>query len=259
MNDLKTYDITLVCTDCDYTRILYHGLKNDFNISRIIIEKPADRVKLIRRRIKRLGLLTVIGQLIFQAGYVPFLRTVSKKKVRKILQALSLDISPLPGEKIIHVSSVNGEDFKNLIKDLQTDLVIVNGTRVISAGVLQLIKSPIINVHVGITPLYRGVHGAYWALVNKDKNNCGVTIHAIDSGIDTGGILKQENITPARNDNFITYPYLQFYKAILLVKAVIPDCLNKTLKFLPAPEGKSHLWYHPTIWQYWKYRLRGVK
>jgi methionyl-tRNA formyltransferase len=259
MNGLKTHDITLVCTDCDYTRILYHGLKNDFNISRIIIEKPADRVKLIQRRIKRLGLVTVIGQLVFQAGYIPLLRSLSKNKVRTILQTLNLDISPLPAEKVINVSSVNGEDFKNLIKDLQTDLIIVNGTRVISAGVLRLIKSPIINVHVGITPLYRGVHGAYWALANKDKNNCGVTIHAIDSGIDTGGILKQENITPTINDNFITYPYLQFYKAILLIKAVIPDCLKKTHKFLPPPEGKSHLWYHPTIWQYLKYRLRGVK
>ena len=259
MNNPNDHDITLVCTDCDYTRILYHGLKNDFNISRIIIEEPVSKKQLIKRRIKRLGLMTVIGQLIFQAGLVPLLRMRSRIKVNKILQSAGLNRSPMPEEKITHVSSVNGEDFKILVKNLQTDLIIVNGTRVISGEVLKLIKSPIINVHVGITPLYRGVHGAYWALVNNDRDHCGVTIHAIDSGIDTGGIIKQESITPETGDNFITYPYLQFHTAIKLVKMVIPDCLKNHYNFLTAPQGKSRLWYHPTIWQYLKYRLKGIK
>lgn len=253
------HDITLVCTDCDYTRILYHGLKNDFNISRIVIEEPVSKKQLIKRRIKRLGLLTVTGQLIFQAGLVPLLRMVSKNKIRKLIRSTGLNISPMPGEKIVHISSVNGNDFKTFLKELQTDLIIVNGTRVISADTLKLIKSPVINVHVGITPLYRGVHGAYWALVNNDRDNCGVTIHAIDSGIDTGGIIKQATITPGASDNFITYPYLQFHKAITLVKEVIPGCLRNTQNFLSAPPGKSRLWYHPTIWQYLKYRLKGIK
>jgi methionyl-tRNA formyltransferase len=183
----------------------------------------------------------------------------SKAKVKHILKSLNLDISPMPEEKIKRVSSVNGEDFKTLIHTLQTDLVIVNGTRIISSEVLRLIKSPLINVHVGITPLYRGVHGAYWALVNNDNKNCGVTIHAIDSGIDTGGILKQGDISPTANDNFITYPYLQFHKAIMLIKTIIPDCLNGHINYLAAPQGRSQLWYHPTIWQYLKFRFKGVK
>jgi len=259
MSNSKNHDITLVCTDCDYTRILYHGIKNDFNISRIIIEKPLGKRQLIKRRIKRLGLLTVVGQLIFQAGYVPFLRLASKNKIKNILQSLNLDISPMPEEKIIRVPSVNSDDFKKIIQSFQTDLVIVNGTRVISAEVLKIIKSPIINVHVGITPLYRGVHGAYWALVNNDGENCGVTIHAIDSGIDTGGILKQAMIKPSAKDNFITYPYLQFHRAIALLKTIIPDCLAGNFSFLTAPAGKSRLWYHPTILQYLTYRLKGIK
>lgn len=259
MNNSKNHDITLVCTDCDYTRILYHGIKNDFNIARIIIESPPGKKQLIKRRLKRLGLFTVAGQLLFQAAYVPFLRFRSKSKVKNILQSQHLDISPLPETIITRVPSVNGKEFKESLKTFQTDLFIVNGTRIISAEVLNLIKVPIINVHVGITPLYRGVHGAYWALANNDLQNCGVTIHAIDSGIDTGGILKQGIIKPSAKDNFITYPYLQFHKAIELLKSIIPDCLNGQLNFLPSPVGKSRLWYHPTIWQYLRYRFKGVR
>ena len=42
-------------------------------------------------------------------------------------------------------------------------------------------------MHAGITPQYRGVHGGYWAVVNNDPEHCGVTIHFVDKGIDTGG------------------------------------------------------------------------
>jgi Formyl transferase len=259
MSNSGKHDITLVCSDCDYTRILYHGIKNEFIISRIIIESSVSKKLLIQRRIKKFGLFTVAGQLAFQAGIVPLLRIASKGKVKNILQSGNLDISPMPENKIIRVSSINGDDFKTLVSTLQTDLIVVNGTRIISEGTLSLIKCPIINVHVGITPLYRGVHGAYWALVNKDPKHCGVTIHAIDKGIDTGGILGQDIIEPSSKDNFITYPYLQFAKAKDLLKKIIPQCLSGNISFLNPPEGKSRLWYHPAIWQYFSNRLKGIK
>src|SRR6186713_896438 len=105
MNTVKKPDITLVCSDCDYTRILYHGIKNDFNIARIIIENPPGKKQLIKRRLKRLGFLTVAGQLLFQAGYVPFLRFRSRNKIKNILRSQQLDISPMPETIITRVPS----------------------------------------------------------------------------------------------------------------------------------------------------------
>jgi methionyl-tRNA formyltransferase len=259
MSKLSGSKIVLVCSDCDNTRILYHGIKNDIPISHIITEQPVSRKLLIKRRIKRLGIVTVTGQLIFQAGIVPLIRKLSGKKVKKILTERKLDISALPADKLIAVPSVNDAAFTQAIRSLNPDLVLVNGTRVISAQALSEIKCPVINVHVGITPLYRGVHGAYWALAKNDKANCGVTVHAIDKGIDTGGILAQGTIVTNPGDNFITYPYLQFEKAIELVKKVVPAVLNNGFSFQPPPAGVSRLWYHPTIWQYLRNRFKGIK
>jgi methionyl-tRNA formyltransferase len=45
--------------------------------------------------------------------------------------------------------------------------------------------------HTGITLKYSGVHGAYWALVSNDKENCGVIVDKLDQGIDTGEIITQ--------------------------------------------------------------------
>lgn len=259
MNNTAGTDIILVCSDCENTRILYHGISKDIPIARIIVEQPVSKKLLIRRRIKRMGWWKVASQLVFQAGVTPLLRRLSQGRVQEIIREKRLDVSSLPAQKVINVPSVNDPAFVDAIKTINPRLVIVNGTRIISASTLQAIHCPIINVHVGITPLYRGVHGAYWALANKDQAHCGVTVHAIDPGIDTGAILAQDTIEVGPRDNFITYPYLQFEKAIGLVKKVVPQLLNGTSSYLSHPAGKSRLWYHPTIWQYLRNRLKGIK
>jgi methionyl-tRNA formyltransferase len=194
MSSIANAKIVLVCTDCENTRILYHGISGSIPIAHIVTEGLVSKKLLIKRRIKKLGWFKVASQLVFQAGVVPLLRKSTRGRVKQLLQERNLSIAPLPPEKVTAVPSVNDPAFSKVIKELAPDLIIVNGTRVISAATLAEIKCPIINVHVGITPLYRGVHGAYWALVNNDKAHCGVTVHAIDKGIDTGAILAQDTI-----------------------------------------------------------------
>jgi methionyl-tRNA formyltransferase len=259
MSSIEKARIVLVCTDCENTRILYHGISDSIPVAHIVTEGLVSKKLLIKRRIKKMGLFKVASQLVFQAGVVPLLRRLSRNRIKQILQERNLSTAPLPPEKVTHVPSVNDPAFTKIIKELAPDLIIVNGTRIIAAATLAEIQCPIINVHVGITPLYRGVHGAYWALVNNDKTNCGVTVHAIDKGIDTGAILAQGTIEVGKADNFITYPYLQFEKAIQLVKKVVPAVLNRTATYLPKPGGASRLWYHPSIWQYIRNRLKGIK
>ena len=112
---------------------------------------------------------------------------------------------------------------------------------------------------MGITPKYRGVHGGYWALAMEDGDNCGVTVHLVDQGVDTGGVLYQDTIRTDKNDNFNTYPIHQIAKAIPLMKAALDDVKENRIS---VRQGvlPSHLWYHPTILEYMKYWIqRGVK
>jgi methionyl-tRNA formyltransferase len=48
-----------------------------------------------------------------------------------------------------------------------------------------------VNVHFGIAPHYRGEHTIFWPLYFGDYENIGVTLHQINKGIDSGGILAQ--------------------------------------------------------------------
>jgi methionyl-tRNA formyltransferase len=73
------------------------------------------------------------------------------------------------------------------------DLVISYGYRHISkANVLATAKRPVLNLHIASLPWNRGAHPLFWAAY--DGTPFGVTIHEVDSGIDTGPICFQKNV-----------------------------------------------------------------
>jgi folate-dependent phosphoribosylglycinamide formyltransferase PurN len=186
------------------TNIVFNAIQPDL----VILEDRVSRLPFIRRRIKKFGLGAVAGQILFRATIVPLLRNLSKKRIREIKSENGLDDAPVPRDRVIFVQSVNDDSAVMALKRANPDVVVVNGTRIIAEHVLRSVPATFLNTHSGITPLYRGVHGGYWALANKDRANCGVTIHVVDAGIDTGDIVYQARIEPGRVDNFVTYPYL---------------------------------------------------
>ncbi len=255
--------IIMLVGDWYYSRIVYTALKKEFNISNIIIDNGESKWTFLRRRIRRLGLLHVIGQLLFRIVIVSYITLTSKNRSNKILQKSGLKDECFDKEKTIEITSINSPEGHALLKKLNPDIVIIVTTRILSRHTLQVTKAKFLNIHSGITPLYRGVHGGYWALINNDNENCGVTVHLVDEGIDTGGVLYQDTITDVINpkDNFLTYTYLQLSKAIPLLKKAIIDIQKndiKTKKVLTT-SGQS-LFYQPTFWFYLYNRLfKGVK
>jgi folate-dependent phosphoribosylglycinamide formyltransferase PurN len=236
------------------TNILFHALQKSIPITAIILEEPVSKKQFLKKRIKKLGLLKVLGQVLFQTMVVPFLNLATSARKKEILEQFGLDDSPLPAAEVITVSSVNDSSCIQKLQEIEPNLVIVNGTRIISGSVLNAVNCKFINIHAGITPKYRGVHGAYWALLSDDPANCGVTVHLVDPGIDTGSIISQKTITVTRKDNFVTYPLLQLAAGIPMLQTAIADCLGGDLD-LKSASGSSQLWYHPTIGQYLYHRL----
>ena len=59
-----------------------------------------------------------------------------------------------------------------------------------------------------------------------------VTVHEVDTGIDTGNIIYQKTIDVTTKDNFSTYPLLQLAEGIIYLKKALADIFsnNVTLK-----------------------------
>lgn len=236
------------------TNILFNALISDYEIETVILEEAVPRKEFLQKRIKKLGIGKVMGQVLFQISIAKYLGLISSKRRKEILSSFSLAADKIPSQKIIPVRSVNSRECIFALKKINPEIIIVNGTRIISKEVLNCVPAKFINIHAGITPKYRNVHGAYWALVNNDPENCGVTVHLVDSGIDTGNIIYQQQITISDDDNFNTYPVLQLAAGIKLLKKALSDIFQNTVT-INKNNLESRIWHHPTLWQYLYYRF----
>jgi folate-dependent phosphoribosylglycinamide formyltransferase PurN len=251
--------VVLLAQPGDATNIVYNALRGAFNIAGVVMERAPPKRSILRRRLEKLGIKKVIGQVAFKATVVPLLQRSSRARIADICTAHGLNRESIPASAVRQVESVNADAARAHLRELQASVVVVNGTRIISKETLSATSAPFVNTHAGITPLYRGVHGGYWALAQNDAPNCGVTVHLVDTGIDTGGILAQATIEPMPHDNFVTYPYLQYAAALPLLLAAVGQLLAGEPATQPAPVGGSRLWSHPTLGEYLRTRLAGTQ
>jgi len=251
-------DFLLLAAPGDSTAIVYNRLVRRFGQCHVIMERPVSRGRKVRVRLRKLGLRSVLSQLLFILIIKPVLEWQSSGVTQKHCDRLGLDRSPVPQNSIINVNSVNDQACRDAIQKLNPRVIVVGGTRIIGRKTLSSSTAQFVNTHAGITPRYRGAHGGYWALFNGDARNCGVTVHLVDTGIDTGEILGQAVITPSREDCFVTYPYLQLAAALPILENCVARGLEGPLEGHRGT-GPSEVWYHPGIVQYLLGRLRGVR
>jgi folate-dependent phosphoribosylglycinamide formyltransferase PurN len=247
--------VVLLVDNSDLSRIIYHALDAEFHIEAVVREARTQRLELLSKRVKKLGFRTVLGQIVFVLFVMPWLRLEGRRRRREILTQYGMNDFPLPSQCVVDVPTVNSDETIRLLQNLRPKVILVNGTRILEEKLLNATTAMLLNTHVGITPRYRGVHGGYWALASGDPDHCGVTVHKIDKGIDTGDIVAQVIIRPKCTDNFSTYPLLQIANAIPLLKHAIHDALTGNLETVLSQDATSRLWSHPTVFQYLKTRF----
>jgi methionyl-tRNA formyltransferase len=94
----------------------------------------------------------------------------------------------------------NNIDFRAQLSDLKPNAIIVVGYgRIIPQWMLDLPPLGNINLHASLLPKYRGAAPIQWAIA-RGENITGVTTMKIDSGLDTGDILLQQEIPIAADD-----------------------------------------------------------
>ena len=99
----------------------------------------------------------------------------------------------LEGKKInkIKKGDINNNNYVNEIIAIDPDLIICYGSSIIDSRLLTIFKGRFLNVHLGLSPYYRGSGTNIWPFINSEPEFVGVTFMQIDSGIDTGAIIHQ--------------------------------------------------------------------
>jgi len=249
----------VLATDSSSTWMMVSALREDYPDLHVVVENPISRLMLLKRRMARIGVVKVIGQMLFMLC-LPALRRLNATRIQSLVTSAGLSTQPPTGVSITRFASVNSQACIEWLRKVQPTVVVLNGTRIVSPALLASCNAVFLNTHCGITPAYRGVHGGYWALVRGDKDNVGVTVHLVDAGVDTGGIVFQGTIKVDEQDNFLTYPVKQYLVGIPLMRHAIADAISGNLRAHRRDDLPSAIWHHPTLWQYLWARLRhGVR
>ena len=95
---------------------------------------------------------------------------------------------PILNGRALDVNSTEAIDW---IRLLSPDLILLYGTRIIRDRLLTIFDQRIINMHLGLSPYYRGSGTNFWPLVEGCPEFVGTTIHIASARVDSGGILHQ--------------------------------------------------------------------
>lgn len=207
--------------------------------------RPWKKLKQMVRRSRKLGWSYMLDRLWLGAYSRLQLRARAMQvlEYREVQAARSFE----PSCPVYHMPEINDPRTIEMVSAARPDLVVVLGTDILREPLLSAAPR-FVNVHAGITPLYRGSHGQFWAVMNGELNQVGVTLHVVDSGIDTGAILGQSRFeVDAARDNFLSLAAKSsFHGARLLVDWIANQNGEfGTVEPLPPPPGKSHLYHSP--------------
>jgi len=122
---------------------------------------------------------------------------------------------------------------------LNSDLYIVFGSSYIKGDLIDfLTKKKAINIHMGVSPYYRGNDCNFWALYDGNPHLVGSTIHLLSKGLDNGEILY--HAMPDQNiKNPFEYTMSAVKSAFNSLIERIKDRSIFEIKSLPADKSKE--------------------
>ena len=148
-----------------------------------------------------------------------------------------LEGKDIPRYKVPHH---NKKTCRLLLQELNPDLGVLGGTRIIRDRILRIPPEGMLNAHPGLLPEVRGSASPAWSVYYDIP--IGATCHFIDPGIDTGDIVGKREIPIHRGDTYEKLCWLTLVEAGALMTEAVSAWTKGEL--VRTPQGESK---HPTF------------
>ena len=106
-------------------------------------------------------------------------------------------------------------------------------------------KDGLVNVHRGITTEYRGLDSDLWAIYHTDYENIGVTIHMVETKLDTGDIIYTKKLNLNRKMSTTSLRYHTTILSTDLMIKTVNTYLNDNLEFYPQQKTGRYYSHMP--------------
>jgi methionyl-tRNA formyltransferase len=133
-------------------------------------------------------------------------------------------------------------EFKRRLRDLGPDLFIINSySMILRPDLLDVPRFGAVNVHGALLPDYRGANPTEWALINGERET-GITIHVVDSGIDTGPVIGQRTVPIHFEDTWLDVRRRVGAATERLLDDALPAILAGGARLFPQAPGAGRYW-----------------
>ena len=157
------------------------------------------------------------------------------------------DLKPIALKENIpfyEVDSVVGKrtkDYKNIIADLNPDIILVLGWYyMVPKSIRKISKYGSWGIHASLLPDYAGGAPLVWAIINGEEK-AGVTLFRMEDGVDDGDIIKQVEFCIEDSDTIKEV----YQKATLASKKILKVVLTDKNKIKFTPQDKSKIKIYP--------------
>ncbi len=171
-------------------------------------------------------------------------RAVIRKPGQDVTTYTVKQLAESYGMNVLERSDLNNPEFHKILRKYDPDLFISVASPIIfREQLISIPKLDTINIHNAPLPKYRGMLPNFWQLYHDEKQ-VGMTIHRIDTGIDTGDKILQ-HFTPIEPHDTLHDLIVKTKKegARQMIK-VINDFKNGNVKYSKI-EGKGSYFSFP--------------
>lgn len=133
--------------------------------------------------------------------------------------------------------SINDANYRDEILSLNPDILVCYGTSIIREPLLSDFEGRFLNIHLGLSPYYRGAGTNFWPIVNDEPEFVGVTFMQIDAGVDSGPVIHQMRATMFPNDSI----HSAGNRLIRDIALVLPVIVDRFPLFRRIPQGTIDL------------------
>lgn len=143
---------------------------------------------------------------------------------------------------LVTVPIHNSEHVMPHIRELELDLIVFGGTRIIRGEILDHPRDGVINSHPGLLPECRGSASPAWSVYHDIP--IGSSTHFCDNGIDTGELLLRRAVAVKRGMTYEDLCYETLVLAGVLMKEALMAYEAGEWSEMRCPQGESE---HPTF------------
>lgn len=132
---------------------------------------------------------------------------------------------------------VNSEETFRQIKEVAPDLIILFGSSIIKPPLLEEYPGKIINLHLGLSPYYKGSATNLFPYYYEEPECIGATIHLATADVDDGAILTQLRPVIKPNDDLHLIGTKAIFAAGQLLARNLEKYVNQEITPRPALGG----------------------